>query len=158
MRKARCSNVSSDMQAPGPLILERVTVTKGRIRMDVRLREGAPPNTSPFIADEALRKYPSLAKHSCINSKGPSFGDVIDNTSVPHLLEHMVIAEQARLTCTATTYVGTTELRDNRSACVEISFTDDLVAMKAIRNALSALAEICNVSPQPNCMPTVDRR
>lgn len=105
------------------------------------------------MAAAAYEDYPTLPLHSCINSKGPTFGDVAVGTSVPHLLEHLVIAEQVRLVEQGTgrvlhdaTFVGTTEWCKGGpqagEAIVEVSFVDDLQALEALSNAL----EFLNVS------------
>lgn len=155
----------------GCLAVERVRISRGRMRVDVRVSEGAPLRTSAELAARVLAVRPELELHSCINAKGPAFGDVIADTTLPHLLEHLIIAEQARLLDAAaplaadadqgersdrrerdmqgerdashearsTILVGTTELVADRCAVVEVSFTDDLVAVTALRNALAVL-------------------
>lgn len=104
----------------------------------------------PRFTDRALIKkaydaYATLPVHSCINTKGPTFGDVAIGTSIPHLLEHLVIAEQVRLTRKDATFVGTTNWTEagtaGGEAIVEVSFIDDLQAIEALRNALAFLNE-----------------
>lgn len=124
-----------------PISIERVTVLRGRMRIDVRIADHAPLQTNDDIAMRALDSYPQLAVHSCINKHGPTFGDVIANTSLPHLMEHLIIAEQASMIAARgplpdVTFVGTTEPTGNRTAAIEVNFNDDMIAIEALRRAL----------------------
>lgn len=133
---------------------KRVDVFPGRLRILVQLSDGALRWTTEELVAVACDAYPTLMLHSCINSKGPTFGDVAVGTSVPHLLEHLVIAEQVRLSgegrndlpssvAPEVTFVGTTEWIEGGpqagEAVVEVSFVDDLQALKALSNALEFL-------------------
>lgn len=131
--------------------VQKVEVFPGRLRVRVQLAEGAPRFVDESMFARACEAYPTLPAHSCINSKGPAFGDVAVGTSVPHLLEHLVIAEQVRMAgelrngsaAARATYVGTSEwgpggLQDGK-AVVEVSFMDDLDAVAALGRALSFL-------------------
>ena len=73
-------------------------------------------------------------------SEYPAFGDVMRETSVPHLLEHIIIDEQVRDESTPphAVLVGTTAWLDEREgrARIEVNFTDDLVALRALREAV----------------------
>lgn len=147
--------------------LDKVVMSPGRMRLEVSLAFWAPRTTDAATAKEAVAKYPTILAHSCINSEGPSFGDVIANTSVPHLLEHMIIEEQlaqAEQPSTAQalpvasaaqgatpaavggaaaqsgTLVGTTRMaKDGKRAVIEVSFFDDIVAARAAARALDEL-------------------
>ena len=72
-----------------------------------------------------------------MNDVGYSFGDVIEHTSVPHLLEHLAISMQVHDDASAATFVGTTEWTDETvgEARIEVGFRDDLVALKALTDA-----------------------
>ncbi len=128
---------------------KRVDVFPGRLRILVQLSDGISRWTNEELVAAACDAYPTLPLHSCINSKGPTFGDVAVGTSVPHLLEHLIIAEQVRLAGEGrvaegeATFVGTTEWREGGpqagEAVVEVSFVDDLQALRALSNALAFL-------------------
>ena len=133
---------------------KRVDVFPGRLRILVQLSDGVSRWTTEDLVAAACDAYPTLPLHSCINSKGPTFGDVAVGTLVPHLLEHLIIAEQVRLAgegriglpssvAPEVTFVGTTEWREGGpqagEAVVEVSFVDDLQALKALSNALEFL-------------------
>lgn len=125
----------------GALALERATVGKGRLTLLVRLAPDFPRTTDAAMARRILAARPTLAYHTCVNAQGPTFGDVIANTPLPHVLEHVIIDEQTRdaATLTDATFVGTTEWLDEEAglARVEVNFADDLVALRAVRNALT---------------------
>lgn len=125
------------------IAVPKIEVFPGRLRLLVRLSADAPRFTDEALIAKAYDEHPTLSVHSCINAKGPTFGDVAVGTSLPHLLEHLVIAEQVRLTSEDATFVGTTNWADGGpaegAAIVEVSFMDDLQAFEALRNALAFL-------------------
>lgn len=125
------------------IAVPKIEVFPGRLRLWVRLSADAPRFVDETLAAKAYDKHPTLPVHSCINAKGPAFGDVAVGTSLPHLLEHLVIAEQVRLVSVDATFVGTTNWTDGGptegEAIVEVSFMDDLQAIEALRNALAFL-------------------
>ena len=120
------------------LVIERLLVRADRIVCDVSLATDAPRMTTPALAKRVCSAFPQLPHHACVNEKGSTFGAVMDHTSLPHLLEHLVIDEQVRaLPDSQATFVGTTEWTDVAAgrARIEVSFTDDLVALRAFRDA-----------------------
>lgn len=149
--------------SPDPISIPRVEVFPNRLRILVRLGKDAPRSTTAPMIGKAVEAYPTLLAHSCINSQGPTFGDVAVGTSVPHLLEHLIIAAQVSLVnarldaeapaiagegssaLEAATFVGTTEWVASsdgdtaREAVVEVSFVDDLEAITALSHALAFL-------------------
>lgn len=82
---------------PAPAVsVDRLVVLTGRILCDVSLSREAPRTTSPELMDRITPSFPHLARHACVNDEGPTFGAVMDRTSLPHLLEHLVIDLQVR--------------------------------------------------------------
>ena len=120
-------------------------ITFGRMRTFISFEEDDCRYTDSNIAAKALSLYPLLSVHSCINSKGPTFGTVIDSTSIAHLIEHLMIAEQSKLAAdkgfTDVTFVGMTQWIDERAglAEVQVSFIDDLDAVHALSKAMEAV-------------------
>ena len=144
--------------------LTKLDVSRGRMCAEVSIAQGA-RDTTPALAARALAEFPSLASHACVNEKGATFGHVIDNTPLPHLMEHLVIAYQMRATlekkrppCAKVagdvdgipapaadfTYLGTSEWIDESCghARITVNFADDLVALRAFRDAESFLNSI----------------
>ena len=157
------------------LAIERLTVRADRVVALVRAAPSARMST-PALAARLRREFPLVAHHACVNDAGDSFGDVMECTPLPHVLEHLVIDLQTRAhaqeregerACGAApdaragrrapprrsprraappaappppddfAFVGTTEWLDEARglARVEVNFTDDLVALRAFRDA-----------------------
>lgn len=120
-----------------PIEIKAITVRTGRIACDVAIPDERFRFTSPKLAAFVEGQHPDLPHHACVNDAGFSFGDVIERTSVPHLLEHLVISEQVRGDASAAMFVGTTEWTDEAAgeARIEVGFKDDLVALRAFGDA-----------------------
>lgn len=151
------------------LAIERLTVRADRVVALVRAAPSARMST-PALAARLRQEFPLVAHHACVNDAGDSFGDVMECTPLPHVLEHLVIDLQTRAhaqeregeracgvppdaapdtPCPAApapaappppddfAFVGTTEWLDEARglARVEVNFTDDLVALRAFRDA-----------------------
>lgn len=126
-----------------PIRVKTITVRTGRIACDIVIENPAYRETSPKLAAFVTNQYPDLPLHACVNDSGMAFGSVIEKTSVPHMLEHLVIDIQTHDTNTplSSTFVGTTEWTDYEAgaACVEVSFRDDLQALRAFNKAVEFL-------------------
>ncbi len=122
-------------------------VGAGRIGCDVTLTAHAPRTTDPVLAARVRASFPNLPRHACVNGAGDTFGAVMEATSLPHLLEHLVIDLQTQAAppdaSPDTAYVGITRWTDENAgrAHIEVSFTDDLVALRAFRDATRFLNE-----------------
>ena len=125
------------------LTIERITVMDDRISCVVALAPGALHYTTPDLIALVTASFPQLSHHACVNEEGDTFGIVMDHTSLPHLLEHMVIDLQTRAAPADSkiTFVGTTVWTDEAAgrARIEVNFTDDLVALRAFRDAVDFL-------------------
>ena len=127
------------------LILDRVTVLPDRLVLLVRIPKGQPRYTTPEMAQRARALRPTLAVHACVNEKGATFDSVLDRTSIPHLLEHVMIDIQTERSMRAdTVFTGTTAWIDQTkgTARVEVSFESDMGAFAALEAALGVLNEI----------------
>ena len=128
-----------------PIAVERIRVEGDRIVFAVRVRAPHAHRTSPALAARALERRPDLARHACVNARGSTFGAVMDDTPLPHLLEHVAIdflveeSDEA-----AATYVGTSRWTDERrgAARVELSMDDDLATLRAFKRALSFVNDL----------------
>ncbi len=145
-----------------PLSYEKIRVRAERIELLVRVSDERFRATTPELIKICLADFPLLSQHACRNRKGNTFVSVMENTPVPHLLEHLIVqlqlqAEDVRqksascvqqngALCTnnkADTLVitGSTQWSawDDLLACVSVSFIDDIVALAACNEALNYL-------------------
>lgn len=120
-----------------PIDIEHLTVRPDRIAADVRVAAERFASTTPALVNAALLRFPHLLGHACVNGKGETFAAVADDTSIVHLLEHMVIEEQVRLEGEGPLHVGKSAWTDRRRlrARVEVSYADDLIALRAFKTA-----------------------
>lgn len=128
--------------ATPPIQIRAITVRTGRIVADIAIQDERCRRTTPKLAALAQGHFPDLPHHACVNDVGFTFGDVIEATPVPHLLEHVVISLQVRERAIGDpTFIGTTEWTDEAAgeARVEFGFQDDLVALRALDEATKFL-------------------
>ena len=123
------------------------TVKPDRVCVTVRVTEERWAYTTPEMARRLQARVPHILDHACLNDVGPTFGAVAQNTSMPHVLEHAVIALQAQQEPShayGTTYVGKTYWvdREKRMACVEVNYIDDFVVLSAFKEAAAILDAI----------------
>lgn len=86
------------------LAIERITVQPDRLELLVRVTSKDYVYTTPALIDQVVRVYPLVLHHSCRNNKGPTFAAVANHTSLPHLLEHIIVDIQ---TCAAEVTLST---------------------------------------------------
>lgn len=127
------------------VVFERLTVLPDRIEALVRITDPRYRMTSQELIEQTLDHFPTLPYHACRNDAGTTFAAVMEHTSIPHLLEHLVIDIQthdhARTNSAArdeVAFTGTTQWSadDPQVAIVRVSFLDDLVALGAFKEAL----------------------
>ena len=73
-----------------PIQVKTIVVRTGRIVCDIEIPNPAFRTTSPKLAAFVTNQYPDLPLHACVNEVGTAFGSVIEKTSIPHMLEHLV--------------------------------------------------------------------
>lgn len=124
------------------LTVESIDIVKGRMRVRLRLREGV-RYTDPRIAVKVMTRFPCVGLHSCKNDSGPRFADVIESTSIAHVLEHLMIDIQLGDSATpmGSRLVGFTQWIDESEgiAEVQVAFQSDMVALRALRDAVAFL-------------------
>ena len=144
---AGANNYSRASVEQSALVLDRVTVLSDRFVLLVRIPEGRPRYTTPEMAQRARALRPALSVHACVNDRGTTFDSVIECTSIPHLLEHVMIDIQTEQgTRPDTVFTGTTRWIDEvkGTARVEVSFESDMGAFAALENALATRDEIAS--------------
>jgi hypothetical protein len=130
-----------------PLSIRRFVVKPDRVCCYIEVSDERYVATRPSLIAQVLRTYPHLLEHTCVNDKGDTFAAVAARTSVAHLVEHMVIEEQTRLEppdAPMRIYTGMTKWVDRgaRVARIDVSFADDLVALRAFNRAVDVLNEV----------------
>lgn len=129
------------------VVFDRLTVLPDRVEASVRIVDQEARVTSKALIDRVLQQFPTVPYHACRNDVGPTFGAVMERTSVPHLLEHLVIDIQTHAHARNETsqgasdqaiFTGTTQWSadDPDVAIVRVSFLDDLIALGAFKKAL----------------------
>lgn len=129
------------------VVFDRLTVLPDRVEAFVRIVDPTARTTSKALIDQVLQQFPTVAYHACRNEAGPTFGAVMERTSVPHLLEHLVIdiqthaharSEMPETPVEQAVFTGTTQWSadDPDVAIVRVSFLDDLIALGAFKKAL----------------------
>ncbi len=145
---------------PAAIIVKRLVVRKDRILGDIHFGKEVPRETTPQLIDYVVTCFPRIPYHACVNGKGDTFATVMESTPLPHVIEHLVIDIQAQaeqnkikltgghLTAAPVTFVGTSRWLDEElgHARVEVSFTEDLVALRAFKEAVEFLAQAVVIS------------
>ena len=149
MKVAKGETVPSS-DVPTPLTLAHLTVYASRMEAEVHFAPDAPRTSTPELISQLEQDFPHLGAHACVNARGSQFADVMEHTSLAHVLEHLVIDLQVQAHRTPdtsdreATFVGTTEWVDKAAgiARVRVSFADDLVALAAFRQATEILNKL----------------
>ena len=121
----------------------RVVVKADRMVCDVRLSPACPRVSSRVLMSALLQVHPQLAEHACKNECGTTFGAVMNQTPLIHVLEHvaidcMVQNESAKTTSSDTLFVGNSRWLDPVQGLgrVELGFRDDIAALRALKIAV----------------------
>lgn len=127
------------------LRIESLTVKSDRVVALVRMADAVRVLTTPKLAQRVCQQHPDLPRHACVNGEGPLFGAVMDHTALPHMLEHLVIDLQTQACPDPDrVFTGATRWVDRPAglASVEVSYADDLVALRAFRDAVDYLNDL----------------
>lgn len=102
--------------------------------------------SNPDIKNYLLKRMPTLAYHECKNRAGESFLEQMSKTSIPHLLEHMIVDLQVKHQYdnninTKISLIGTSKWTnsDKTLAQIELTYYDDCVAIDCIGQAVEIL-------------------
>lgn len=116
-------------------------ITVNKYRLIVRVQLGNTRYSSCKIKEKLLKNNPTLALHKCKNDSGDKFIDILDKTSLAHVLEHLIIDFQIKYlensAMSKKSIFGTTEWidKDKGLARIDLSYADDVIAIKAINSA-----------------------
>lgn len=134
------------------LKVQSLTVRSDRLVCIVCVDPPTPRTSSPDLMRALTARFPDLPRHACVNEAGPTFAHVMDRTSLPHVLEHLIIdlqlaalasrgatASADRMLTGATQWVNLKK----GTARIEVSYWDDLVALKCVTRAVDELNQVC---------------
>lgn len=104
----------------------------------VRVAEGAPLMTSEDVEATAHVYWlmPQVASHACLGDAAPTFQDVMGDTELAHLLEHVTVELLARTNMAGDIACGRTRATDDGRTW-EVSFPcpDDVLVTGALSSA-----------------------
>ena len=123
--------------------VRRVVVKADRMVCDVQLSPACPRTSFPTLASALLQTHPHLPAHACKNECGTTFGAVMNQTPLIHVLEHvaidcMVQSEPPESASSNALFVGNSRWLDPAQGLgrVELSFRDDIAALRALKTAV----------------------
>lgn len=119
--------------------IEKVTISPRTLSAEVRFGEDAPLYTgdSPEGTKLVAALIPELANHACYGDGGATFGEVMDNTELAHLLEHVTVELLARTNRAGSISAGQTRAIDAQSGLFELRLAcpDDVLVAGALSSA-----------------------
>lgn len=141
-----------------PVKVLKLDVYPGHLVCQVQFASTVERRTTPKLIKRVLKRFPNLPNHACVNERANTFGAVINETPLPHLLEHIIVDVQVQMqtemygdnrvsahkkptgSCNGT-IVGTSEWLNETSgiARIDVSFVDDLTALAALKAAVDFL-------------------
>lgn len=133
------ASAGAPMANPG-IWIESLRVKSDRIVAMVRVGDVRRANTTAQVAQAAVAALPNLPIHTCVNGVGPLLGAVIEDTPLPHLLEHVVVELQvAACPDPDRIFTGATRWVDRLAglAQVEVSYADDIEALRSFRDGVT---------------------
>lgn len=142
--------------------IQRVVVGMRNLTATVRIADGAPLYTSDDL-EGTTRVYnllPHIIDQACVGDAGSTFKDVMGDTEIAHLLEHVTIELLAQTNMVGAITAGRTWAEDeqNRVYCVQFSCPDDVLVTGALSSAvwLMTWAFMDGSDPVPDIGATVD--
>lgn len=118
--------------------IRKVTVGPRSLTAVVELQQGAPRLTSEDAegTERMLALLPELSGHVCLGDSAPHFGEVIANTELAHLLEHVSVELLARTNAAGDITTGRTVQTGERTYEIELSCSDDVLVAGALSSAV----------------------
>ena len=141
--------------------IRRVTVGPKSLTARVRIATGAPLMTSDDLegTTRVYRLLPHIIEHICLGDSGETFKDVMGDTEIAHLLEHVTVELLAQsdiagdVTCGRTWAVAD----ERRTYDVEFPCPDDVLVVGALSSAVWIIqwAFTGGGDPEPDVKATV---
>lgn len=139
--------------------ISRVAIGPRNLEATVSVAEGAPLRTSedPEGTELVLGIMPGLADHVCLGDSSPSFGEVVADTELAHLLEHVTVELLAKTDVAGDITSGQTEEVGDRTYKITLACPDDVLVAGALSSAVWILqwAYSGGGEPEPDVEATV---
>ena len=134
--------------------IRKVTVGPRNLEAVVEVAPSAPLMTSDDAegTGRVLSLMPELADHVCLGDSAPRFGDVIEDTELAHLLEHVTVELLARTDIAGDILSGQTVELGERLYMITLVCPDDVLVAGALSSAVWILqwAYSGGGDPQPD--------
>ena len=137
--------------------LTSIVFKENRALIKVQVEGCLTPEERVVLKQLLYNRYPKIKEHSCKNSHGPRFDDCVETTSIPHILEHIILEElkETASPCRldpstplrsaqddVTLFVAKTSNLGGGVAKIELKYYDDISTLQAIKRAASSLNEM----------------
>ena len=117
--------------------IRKVTIGPRNLEAVVEVAPSAPLRTSDDAEGTELVRdlLPELADHVCLGDAAPRFGEVIEDTELAHLLEHVTVELLARTDVAGDIASGQTTELDERTYRITLACPDDVLVAAALSSA-----------------------
>lgn len=117
--------------------ISKVTVGPKNLEAVVSVAPNAPLRTSddPEGTELVLQIMPGLADHLCLGDASSSFGEVVGDTELAHLLEHVTVELLAQTNAAGDVTAGQTAELGERSYKITLACPDDVLVAGALSSA-----------------------
>lgn len=136
--------------------IQKVTVGPRTLDAQVEVASDAPFYTSddPEGTERVLALMPELAQHLCLGDADRSFGNVVRDTEVAHLLEHVTVELVARTGLANRVSSGQTSHVGGSAFVIRLDCPDDVLVTAALASANWILGWAYSGGGEPE--PSVD--
>lgn len=117
--------------------IRKVTIGPRNLEAVVEVAPSAPLRTSDDAEGTELVRdlLPELADHVCLGDAAPRFGEVIEDTELAHLLEHVTVELLARTDVAGDIASGQTAELEERTYRITLACPDDVLVAAALSSA-----------------------
>lgn len=118
--------------------IKKATIGPRNFEALVEVAPSAPAMTSddPEGTDRVLDLLPGLVDHVCLGDSAPSFGEVVEDTELAHLLEHVTVELLARTDVAGDVTSGQTVGAGERAYKIIFLCPDDVLVAGALSSAV----------------------
>lgn len=118
--------------------IKKVTIGPKNLVAEVELAASAPLMTSEDLeaTTRVWKVMPDLREHVCLGDSSQNFGEVMGNTELAHLLEHVTVELLARTNIAGDITSGRTEEIGERTYRITFPCADDVLVVGALSSAV----------------------